>query len=72
MLELNFPPYPVHKHAHDEYLNEFGVLVDSWRSSGDLAPVVTFLQQTTPAWLKQHISTMDLVTANFFAMHESS
>lgn len=70
MLELNFPAYPMHKQAHDEYLDEFDALVADWRSSGDLAPVALFLQHSTPTWLQQHISTMDFVTANFFAMCE--
>lgn len=70
MLKLDFPPYPIHKMAHDEYLEAFDGELNSWRSSGDVAPVITFLRETTPGWMQQHISTMDFVTANFFAMHQ--
>jgi len=70
MVELGFPPYPMHKQAHDEYLADFDRVVESWRSSGDVALVAHFLRETTPAWMQQHIATMDFVTANFFSMHE--
>lgn len=70
MIETGFPPYPMHKMAHDEYLNEFDTILATWRSNADLQPVARFLKQTTPAWLQQHIATMDAVTANFFSMHE--
>ena len=36
----------------------------------DLEPIAHFLKETTPAWLQQHIATMDAVTANFFSMCE--
>jgi len=70
MLKLNFPPYPVHKQAHDQFLQDFEAVVVQWRASEDVAPVADFVRQITPAWMQQHISTMDFVTANFFAMHE--
>jgi len=70
MVELNFPPYPVHKQAHDDYLQQFDALLEAWRRSGDVGPLALFLKETTPAWMRQHIATMDFVTANFFAMNE--
>jgi len=70
MLALSFPPYPVHKQAHDQFFQGFEAVVVQWRESGDVIPVANFLRQITPAWMQQHISTMDFVTANFFAMHE--
>ena len=69
MLAQNFPPYPIHKQAHDQHLDELDEVITTWRASGDLAPVMTFFEITTPEWMKQHISTMDFVTANFFVMH---
>lgn len=71
MVALGFPPYPIHKQAHDDYLNDFNAVLADWRSSGDLAALMLFLKETTPAWMIQHISTMDVVTANFFAMCEN-
>jgi len=70
MLELDFPPYPMHKQAHDEYLAGFDALLDAWRASGDVAPLADFLQHSTPDWMQQHIGCMDFVTARFFAMSE--
>lgn len=72
MLVYNFPPYPIHKQAHDEYLREFDALIDTWRNNGDVAPVASFLIKNTPAWMMQHISTMDFVTANFLAQCSDS
>ena len=72
MLALNFPPYPVHKQVHDEYLEQLDTVVNTWKETQDLAPVFTFFELTTPQWLNQHISTMDYVTANFFKMAEGS
>jgi len=70
MRELNFPPYAVHKQVHDEYLNAMDEVIATWQASDDLSPIISFFEQETPAWMKQHISTMDFVTANFFAMAE--
>ena len=68
MLALNFPPYPVHKQAHDDYLAAFDARMDLWRKSRDVSPVAEFLTTVTPGWMQQHIATMDRVTANFFVM----
>jgi len=65
-----FPPYPMHKMAHDEYRNEFDTILAAWHANGDLQPLAHFLKETTPVWLQQHIATMDAVTANFFSMCE--
>jgi hemerythrin len=70
MRESRFPPYPVHKREHDRFLEEFTRVVETWKKTGDLAPLAKYLRETIPAWMKHHISTMDYVTANFLAMHE--
>ncbi len=72
MVLHGFPPYPVHKQAHDEHLNELDDVIAAWRLDGDLAPVMTFFEITTPKWMQQHISTMDFVTANFLLMKEGN
>jgi len=71
MRELNFPPYAAHKKVHDEYLNAMDGVIATWQASGDIAPLITFFEHETPAWMKQHISTMDFATANFFAVIEN-
>jgi len=70
MQELHFPPYIVHKHEHDRLLEEYTTVVEQWKDSGELAPLAEYLRVALPAWIMNHISTMDYVTANFFAMHE--
>jgi len=70
MQEYGFPPYVVHKHEHDRLLEEFASVVQQWKDDGELAPLAEYLRVTIPAWMMDHISTMDYVTANFFAMHE--
>lgn len=72
MQESGFPPYVVHKHEHDRLLAEFTNIVDQWKHDGELAPLAEYLRQTIPAWIMNHISTMDYVTANFLAMHEKA
>jgi len=70
MREFHFPPYPVHKQEHDRLLAEFTAAVKDWKKSGELAPLAVYLQETIPAWLMRHVSTMDYVTAHFLTMHE--
>lgn len=72
MRKHQFPPYPIHKQEHDRLLQEFTVVVDQWKQSGELVPLADYLRITLPAWMMNHISTMDDVTANFLAMHEQA
>jgi len=72
MRALNFPPYSVHKQVHDEYLSRMDDTILTWQASKDITPLISFFEQETPAWMQQHISTMDFVTANFFAMVENT
>ena len=65
MQEHGFPPYPIHKYNHDQFLNEFAVLVQNWELSKDVEPLKMFLETTSPEWLHNHISTLDTVTAMF-------
>ena len=65
MQEHGFPPYPIHKYNHDQFLNEFAVLVQNWELSKDVEPLKMFLETTLPEWLHNHISTLDTVTAMF-------
>ena len=67
----HFPPYLIHKQVHDQHLAEMDEVVAKWKRSGDIKPLMTFFEETTPEWMRQHISTMDFVTANFLAMHSN-
>ncbi len=65
MQQISFPPYPVHKSAHDEVLEATRGVVDAWKKQPDAALLETFFLQQLPQWLEQHIQTMDFVTARF-------
>ncbi len=67
MEQINFPPYPVHKSAHDEVLDATREVVGSWKKQPDADLLESFFLQQLPSWLEQHISTMDFVTARFLA-----
>ncbi len=66
MLQIGFPPYPMHKSAHDEMLETTRGVVEAWKKQPDTALLERFFLQQLPQWLEQHISTMDFVTARFF------
>lgn len=68
MREIGFPPYEMHKSEHDRALNEFQLVMMNWRTTKDDALIREYICESTPAWLHQHISTMDTVTAQFIAM----
>lgn len=67
MERYQFPPYPVHKAAHDKFLYEMEQVVSRWKADGELEPLARFMREDLPAWIKEHISTMDYVTAQFIA-----
>ncbi len=67
MQEGNFPPYPVHKAEHDAFLADFETVASAWNDSKDAGQLKGFLEDVLPAWLDQHISTMDFVTARFLS-----
>lgn len=70
MVEAAFPPYPVHKAEHDRVLAEARSIYDAWLSDRDEQVLSTYLRRTFPAWMVQHISTMDAVTARFLASRD--
>ncbi|WP_373070373.1 hemerythrin family protein [Sulfurimonas sp.] len=66
MIELHFPPYPVHKGEHDNALHTMDTIFRDWNSSKDIAALKEYLENQLPEWLVHHIQTMDTVTAMFF------
>lgn len=68
MQEYAFPPYPMHKLAHDEFLHDLSEAVVQWKEDGNPVPIAHFMRKTLPAWMKEHIATMDFVTADFINM----
>jgi len=65
MQKYGFPPYPIHKYNHDQFLKDFSALTQHWESTKDVKPLKAFLETTLPEWLHNHISTLDTVTAMF-------
>ena len=70
MLIINFPPYPVHKEEHDTALAGMKAAFDQWKTRRDLPTLCQYLETDLPAWLQQHIATMDMITARFLKMHQ--
>jgi hemerythrin len=68
MEQYHFPPYPVHKDAHDLFLHKMEQIVSDWKADQRLGPVIQFMRSDLPIWIKDHIGTMDFVTAKFIAM----
>lgn len=70
MQEVGFPAYMMHKAEHDRVLNEMQLTVMDWRTRKDNTILQTYFLQTVPAWLAQHIASMDTVTAQFICMRK--
>ncbi|WML92054.1 bacteriohemerythrin [Thiothrix lacustris] len=70
MLIIDFRPYPVHKDEHDLALADMKTAFDHWKISRNLPALRQYLETDLPAWLKQHIATMDMITARFLKMYQ--
>jgi len=68
MRRVGFPPAQVHAAEHARVLAEMGTEVAAFRASGDAARLGRYLAETVPAWIVNHILTMDQITARFVAM----
>ena len=67
MQEANFPPYAMHRNAHNLFLAELQAAVSNWKQEQAIGPIDQFMRFTLPRWMKDHISTMDYVTAGYLA-----
>ena len=67
MLEARFPPYAMHKNAHSLFLDELEAAVADWKDEQAIGPIDQFMRFKLPRWMKDHISTMDYVTAGYLA-----
>jgi hemerythrin len=66
MIEKGFPPYPMHKGEHDNALRGMQDIFDEWNATQDISLLKIYFIEQLPAWLINHINTMDTVTARFF------
>jgi hemerythrin len=71
MQKLRFPPYYAHKGEHDRALQEMRNVFSSWQEQRNIQALKIYFIETVPAWFDMHVSTMDTVTATFFASGES-
>ena len=71
MQEMRFTPYLAHKGEHDRALQEMRDLFATWQEQRNIKALKIYFIEILPAWLHNHISTMDTVTARFFATGES-
>jgi hemerythrin len=67
MEEAGFPAYPVHKAEHDRLLDELKAEARAFQVHGDAARLSAYVTEAVPAWLAEHIQSMDLVTSRFVA-----
>lgn len=65
----HFPPYVVHKAEHDRVLDWLADVTRKARLEGAGAEVRQAILEDIPAWLKQHVDTMDRMTAFWLTMH---
>lgn len=75
MIEAEFPPYPIHKEAHDNALQQMNEVFDAWQKSREIKILKMYFIEVVPQWLVAHISSMDAMTANFIGggmMHSGS
>ncbi|RXJ91571.1 hypothetical protein CRV01_00320 [Arcobacter sp. CECT 8983] len=66
MLELNFPPYMMHKSEHEKCLEQMRQVLDYFIKNNDKEFLKSYLEIDLVNWLINHIQTMDTVTAMFF------
>lgn len=67
MRRHDFPAYPIHKGEHDRVRTELEQIIADWQAGGDMSALRHYLYEVYPAWMFQHITSMDRVTALFLA-----
>ena len=66
MLELNFPPYSMHKGEHQKALAQMETVYRVWKEDRNISYLKQYIAKEIPMWLHNHIQTMDTITAMFF------
>ena len=67
MKDMKFPPYLAHKGEHDKALQDMKNVFDSWKKERDINMLKHYINIITPQWFMMHVTSMDTVTASFFA-----
>ena len=69
MQETGFPAYPMHSEEHNNALNQMQSVVRAWQENQDIDMLKDYVFVLWPNWFKNHVNTMDTVTAEFALMH---
>jgi hemerythrin len=67
MRRTGFPAFPVHHAEHVRVLAELDDEIRRFAATGDVARLRAWVLGDVPEWFRNHIETMDLVTARFVA-----
>ena len=70
MEEYRFPAFPVHAQEHEAALQQIRQVQQQWDQQQNLESLKQYVQHDWPAWFKNHISTMDFITAQFFSQFD--
>ncbi len=67
MEQSGFPAYSVHKGEHDRVRAVLFSIIDLWQETRIIQPLADYLENVHPNWAKNHIATMDTMTAHFIS-----
>jgi hemerythrin len=67
MRRFQFPPFKVHKQAHDRVLMEIDMVVKQLQNHRILSKISGYIEHEFPSWFAHHLATMDKMTAEFIA-----
>ncbi len=71
MKTYEYPPYNVHKQAHDRVLMEIDMVVKQLQSHRTLSKISSYIEHGFPSWFSHHLATMDKVTAEFILSQQA-
>ncbi|MBS97232.1 MAG: hypothetical protein CMI01_00950 [Oceanospirillaceae bacterium] len=69
MERVNFPALACHQGEHARVIAQMDQACRQWRAAGDVGHLYEYLS-ILPDWLRNHVATMDHVTAEFVSRHD--
>jgi hemerythrin len=69
MRAAAYPAFDEHRSAHEKFKNEFAAMVGDFQEKGPTALVAMTLHNWISAWLKKHLSGLDLEMARWLREH---
>jgi hemerythrin len=70
MRAYNFFAFNCHKTEHDRALNELQLQIEHFKKNKDIKYLKKYFEEVVFDWLPNHVSTMDVVTANFISQYK--